>query len=437
MMMTTPRVICAMLAMAGPDASTDRPPALAFDRRVDYIAWCNAFTSRGRRDNALPIYERLYLPTSKKPCIPSPMTEAARAEYEQIGFGYWSTAENPAFAAYLDSYRPVFDVLKEASVRDDFWFPYPKDARRVVDIQIPILRLSREATRMRVMYVWRQRPLNLEDLLDAYRVTLHTAGHMQQQGSLIGGLVGIAERAVVFSNTLYALSDGALEGDASVKVYAVLHSEDPGPADWQSMLNFEWAAELDMMQSSCPSDADFAKYWKPLLAPDTFAELDPRRAARLIDRSHVKMKEVVRGPINHRTLAEFRELIGTLEKERSESAYIANRDMGTFVRAYELVVRSESQHRAAMVALALYDYHGKRHEWPKDLESLRRASSLEGLDTYLIDPFSAQPFRYRLVDGAPQLYTIGADGVDDGGRHDVKWGERDNGGDYIYLPFQK
>ena len=55
----------------------------------------------------------------------------------------------------------------------------------------------------------------------------------------------------------------------------------------------------------------------------------------------------------------------------------------------------------------------------------------------LIDPYSGKQFIYLVKDGQPLLYSIAADGNDDGGRHDAHWGEGSNGGDFVFWPYQE
>ncbi|MBK9120211.1 MAG: hypothetical protein IPM18_11510 [Phycisphaerales bacterium] len=46
--------------------------------------------------------------------------------------------------------------------------------------------------------------------------------------------------------------------------------------------------------------------------------------------------------------------------------------------------------------------------------------SLEALEVgrFAVDPFTEQPFRYRLTENGFELYALGESGVDHGGEHD-------------------
>jgi hypothetical protein len=85
-----------------------------------------------------------------------------------------------------------------------------------------------------------------------------------------------------------------------------------------------------------------------------------------------------------------------------------------------------------LLALAVNAYQAKHGTWPTGLDELE----VKGLDELRKDPFSDKDFVYQLKGGKPLLYCVGADGKDDGGRHDWKWGESGDG-DYVFWPHQK
>jgi hypothetical protein len=66
---------------------------------------------------------------------------------------------------------------------------------------------------------------------------------------------------------------------------------------------------------------------------------------------------------------------------------------------------------ATLVALALELYHRRHDSWPEHLDELVP----DLLPAVPPDRFTGQPLGYRVVDGRPLLYSVGADGMDDGG----------------------
>ncbi len=74
-------------------------------------------------------------------------------------------------------------------------------------------------------------------------------------------------------------------------------------------------------------------------------------------------------------------------------------------------IRAVNIHSATLVAIALELYHRREGHWPDRLRQL-----VPGLLTHVpIDQFDGQPLRYRLIEGAPLVYSVGPDRLDDGG----------------------
>ena len=83
-----------------------------------------------------------------------------------------------------------------------------------------------------------------------------------------------------------------------------------------------------------------------------------------------------------------------------------------FHRALEVAVRTETRRRLAVVAVALERFRLLHGRYPAELVELVPAL----LAVLPPDPYTAQPFGYRLTDAEHlRLWSVGADGVDDGG----------------------
>ena len=85
--------------------------------------------------------------------------------------------------------------------------------------------------------------------------------------------------------------------------------------------------------------------------------------------------------------------------------------------------------------LRLFEHADTHGAFPLSLEDLEGTSE--------IDPFTGEPFIYRLTDDGFTLYSAGLDRDDDGGKHDGRFGEKRGGvygkapapdGDYVFWP---
>lgn len=83
-----------------------------------------------------------------------------------------------------------------------------------------------------------------------------------------------------------------------------------------------------------------------------------------------------------------------------------------FARTAELLVQAEVRRRLALTWLEVEIYRLGAGQWPADLQVL---PWVDGEERWRVDPFSGEPFQYRLREGKPVLYSVGQDGVDGGG----------------------
>ncbi|MHC4800215.1 MAG: hypothetical protein ACYTF1_26540, partial [Planctomycetota bacterium] len=82
-----------------------------------------------------------------------------------------------------------------------------------------------------------------------------------------------------------------------------------------------------------------------------------------------------------------------------------------FSRAFELQVKHTGQVRCARAALACERYRLANKKFPEKLYQLVP----DYLDKVPLDPFDDKPLRYRMDEDAIIVYSVGEDGIDNGG----------------------
>ena len=229
------------------------------------------------------------------------------------------------------------------------------------------------------------------------------------------------------------------------RTYKTLRKYDPGSPDWNLMLSFEWALQLDCLQQIVMPDGrvsvDGWQTFRSFLGDfvsdaDTAAimKMDARATRTLIDSLHKEMQDIAGGPVAVKKLARLREW-ETSNASRIKQNALARILSARFSRAYELTVRAEAERRGTMLTLAIHAHHAKHGRWPKSLKKIDKRLGLKGLKKLRKDPFSGKSFKYMVKDGEPLLYSIGVDGKDDGGRHEPdEWGGIKGGGDFVFWP---
>lgn len=100
-------------------------------------------------------------------------------------------------------------------------------------------------------------------------------------------------------------------------------------------------------------------------------------------------------------------------------------------RVCELSFRMKVQRDALITTLALLRHKTERRALPADLQELVAAGYVAEVP---LDPYSDKPLVYKRTTDDFLLYSVGADFKDDGGPHDRRWGQNEEGGDYVFWP---
>ncbi|MEW6251971.1 MAG: hypothetical protein AB1716_15120 [Planctomycetota bacterium] len=139
---------------------------------------------------------------------------------------------------------------------------------------------------------------------------------------------------------------------------------------------------------------------------------------------------------------------------------------GGYPQVLRLRARLVATQRGQRTVLELFAYHDRTGRFPASLAELAIGTSMAAPTSspratatgaagpgarlapvdappFTIDPYTGQPFCYRLTDGGFILYSAAADRDDDGGRHDTRFAEPPIGktviglsGDYVFWPIQ-
>lgn len=98
-----------------------------------------------------------------------------------------------------------------------------------------------------------------------------------------------------------------------------------------------------------------------------------------------------------------------IETQRNPRYWMVSLFVPAFHPAIETAHKSDAHTDATLTTLALHIHHQRTGRWPDTLAELTPAL----LPTIPEDPFDpGQPIKYRLVEGKPNVYFVGADGQD-------------------------
>lgn len=430
--MFTAKLIVVLIASSCLGAPADRPPELTLDKPVDYIGWWKHEFNDGDGENAYELYKPLFPDAKGKGGLPS-LSDAAQEEYRKWDHRVWEAKDYPALDAYVQSCEPFVAKIEKLTRVKRCSTPIPPGTPNLISIVMPQLRPARDAAKLLTLRAWRKQDHQADAIIDAARQSLRIADHMQQQPMFIGGLVGIAIRSTAYENILAGLDRGVITGEEIPKAYDMLRENDPGPLDWDRMMTAEWAVCLDTLQWVCANGRVRMDRWGQV---GGLVGFDPAEALDLVNKHYGALRKIVDGPVTIEKLQQVRKHDRGGTPRYKANAFTSTL-LSSLVRAYALSISIESHRRATMIALALYAQHEKHGAWPDRLRSLDKDLGLEGYRKYGRDPFTGKLFEYKLADGHPLLYTVARDGKDDGGRHDRAWGESEQGGDFVFIPFHE
>jgi hypothetical protein len=147
-------------------------------------------------------------------------------------------------------------------------------------------------------------------------------------------------------------------------------------------------------------------------------ELSRRDVAARTLQVATQMIEIAKGPAAEQT-PRMKELAAALdlakESETSASDAMAKSTLNSLYGFRQIYLRQQARLRCAAVALAAEIFRQThRGRWPETLQEL--SSSL--LPEVLLDPFDGEALRYQVQADSVIVYSVGPNGVDDGGKID-------------------
>ena len=415
----------------------------------NYVAEMNApIRAIPEQDRAWPLYREAYLATAKWPEIDQ--------RHFHPGSEHW-----PELAAFVERQADVLRLYREAAAKPHLGRPSDtigdpevyarhggipglagraklgpaEDNPMVISIVLPQLQVLREAARLlaidaRAAAIAGDGARTFEDM----QAMLGIVEHAAETPTLISDLVSLAvlsletevigailadqpdlltrEQLVDLSHRLSASRGGGvfrvrieserkLFEDIVQRIYT-----DDGDGDGHMV-----AKGADLVSSIFPGDFSFTEV--PSVARVILA--DRRETMEIYDRLMSAAEAEALIPLWERT-----ESAG-LEREY---ARYCSRPL-TRVRYLLISLLTPSLSRAnaqgevatlrrdaALAAIACELYRRDAGDWPESLSEV----TPRYLPAVPVDRFDGEPLRYRLVDGAPLIYSVGADCNDDGGK---------------------
>lgn len=384
-------VVSALLAVQ-PAASADGPPLPDPKHPVDYVRWL--VDTYGQGDNA---YDN----------------EPADAIAKR--FGSWTEAETATVAGWVDANHESLKLFVEASKARKWSCRYVPESGALLEIELkwtPVLRgIARVAlARARLRMSMGDTTGAIEDV----RAVLRCARHVASLPMTIPRLVAVALDAGAIETMTRFVRDRA-GGDAAVcrALLALLQADGAPLPGLDGVIEFERVTLLDCAQRFLRDVDGDGAYERLSDPPEALGvpQIPPLRIEQVIqqiDAHSDRLRALASEPA-----VSFRKAAEEIEAQRKRSANALLRVCApNLARVVELDRRGVALGRSMRLILRLHIERAASGRWPA---GLREAAGTELADC-CIDPFSGQDFVYRVKDGQPLLYSVGENGVDDGGQ---------------------
>ncbi|MEK6644646.1 MAG: hypothetical protein AABZ08_12135 [Planctomycetota bacterium] len=330
--------------------------------------------------------------------------------------------------AYTDRNREFVESFRAGTKCTYYWKFHTSLSESLMESLNPITGSCRDISRILITEGWRRGPDQKDRLLGNWRDIFRCAGHLQE-GTLIECSTSQAIRGLAYRQILSTLQMQIFtELDAADLESAMRRHDNAAPSIRKAMIA-EWAIVLDQMQRSIAE----GKFDEMFIPPERIMELTTtilNEMVKNLDDDYASTVSTIDGPLSLEKLQKLRKLEPTDRNVKQHMVFSVL--CPAIIRAYELSIRSLANRRGTLLVLVIHDFKARKKRWPASMDELTE----NDLKELRIDPFSEKDFRYKLTDRGFVLYSIAADTNDNNGRHDPKWGEGPDGGDYVFWPVQ-
>jgi hypothetical protein len=421
----------AETAPAGPPMPSPDPANPA-----DYLAWWDKLNREGvgENDNAAPLYDQAFA-----------KLEGIHDQHELISAainGVLDVEQAEALAALLEQNAEGLELFARASQMSGYYFQFTagKDGS-LLSVGLPSLAAMRNASKTMIARASLAASQGrYESALDDTVAVLRATGHRSQMPTLIEGLVGVAVQRMTHAS----LTDLAARAGDELDYAAVaqrLDEADPGTPDFGQAMHLERAMFMDTAQRLFQPDPESG-----MLVPNAemvktyFAASDEDLAA--VEKSRLTQAEfdalIEDADGYYRRVSDYMSPSLPYVEARAAFEQLATEvqnDPNPLLRAFVPAVgktrkqqaQTEAERRMTHLLFDVLAYRQATGELPDSLDVLPGGGDLT------LDPMTGDSFVYRRTGDEFTLYSVGADGQDDGGNHNRR-GE--DGTDLVAWPPQ-
>ncbi len=349
----------------------------------------------------------------------------------------WTPNEFPEVAAWLDASQKPLEAILDAARRPRYFSPLvPPEGSTLLDALMPTEQKSRAAARLLMAHAMLE--LHRGDVERAFELTLachRLARLVSEHPTLIGSLIAIALEAIATQGDAAIILDSSFTAEQATAFRQQIQAL---PSLRRMSDVFDRGERLVGLDSIVGMSQGRVEGTKPSAARALQLGLDPNPMLRLQNEVYDEIKAAFSLPDYADRIRTLDDLAQKLDKaaqwNRHRIAKMSlaklfgskatfSQEIGhllialttpTFVQAAISENRNVAQLLLTDIGYSLAIARGETGEFPESLEALVP----DQIDAVPLDPFTDDPLKYLRTDGGFLLYSVGPNGIDDGGLMD-------------------
>lgn len=385
---------------------------------VNYVDWLN---QRGLVDgpDARPLYDAAADSVLKYQGDATTQTAALRGDPAALA--------DPGVQQWLTQNDSAIESFRAASKIDASSWSLNSSDGTMSGVELPNLSNWRELARLTTAQAWEAvAEGRAAEAADGFLDIVAAGAHVGGGPTMIENLVGVAIQSMGAESLLDLQASGAaatldfeaLAREAALAARPVREAPDlvgaerlfaldtlqriykPDPASGELVIDAERAKAIWGRTGEVGSQPNPAAMFANTNYGDVLAGVEQfyQGASAALGRPHIAARAELES-LESRVPASANPITGPLAPAFSRYS---------FTRA-----RGDATRRAAVLTAQIHAYRQKTGVLPESLDAV-------GGGEFAVDPFTGAPFAYRREGDSFVLYSVGANGVDDGGAHDAR-----------------
>lgn len=343
-------------------------------------------------------------------------------------FSSWTEADWKRLNDFLSKHADLLAQIRAmASAEGPL---YPLDFSQGYAMLLPHLSPTRNLARLlEAAAIARAHAGDYEGAAADILAGLQLGARLQEEPILISQLVNVAINSMMYETIANSFPEGQIpaafaeelarrfhENDLSESFQATARGEEGFGLDFMTrIMEGGWSGGADLFDMLAEGEGPGALggylYGTPLARPWQY--LDIQAYGGIMDEYEATFSL---------PYYEAREVLEGIEREVEGLPFtrvLTRALVPSVLSMHEALARTEAQQQIMLLGVALESYANEHGTYPSDLNAIQGQAN--GAST--IDPFTGTPFHYTTTGSGFELYSVGRNLEDDGGRHNANNGD--------------